>query len=350
MKIIKSRILIFFVFLTVIPVTGALATDTGAVEGYIDNTSNEDLSNVKVTLLKNGIYKDHDYTDGNGYFFVEYPDFFFEPMYVVLKCEKHGYRTKYVGTTIEPFETTRKDATLNFKRASIVGISDYKVIYDLNYCDEDATDWYNFLDSKGYNCKVLGDSHPGNYPRYDAKATEENYKSYLEDLIDDAYSGDSIIFTTAGHGDGNGQGSSYIDAWDSGSGESGEDGKLYDTELNSIFDDLRDGAKAFVFIDHCLSGGIGPDLMNSNNGDQIYCATTCTDSGHGYDNGDYHNGLWTYYFLDFSWQQEYGGNPGYSLETIFDYAHEYYSDEEQPEYPEDEPQEFDGNPSYSFYI
>ncbi|UCG02663.1 MAG: caspase family protein [Candidatus Heimdallarchaeota archaeon] len=323
----------------------------GAVEGYIDNTSNDDLSNVKVTLLETGVYKDHDYTDGNGYFKVEYPDFFFEPIYVVLKCEKHGYRTKYVGTTIEPFITTREDVTLNFKRALIVGISDYKVVSDLEYCDEDATDWYNFLDSKGYDCKVLGDGHTGNYPRHDAKATEANYNSYLEDLIDVAYSGDSIIFTTSGHGDYQGVVFYWINAWDSCSGESGEDGNLTNIELGAIFNGLRDGANAFVFIDHCYSGGMGPNLMYTDNGDQIYCTTTCTEDGHGYDDDGYDNGLWTYYFLDFSWQQEYGGNPGYSLETIFDYANgEEYQDEPQTEYPDDEPQEFDGNPSYSFYI
>lgn len=31
------------------------------------------------------------------------------------------------------------------KFAVIVGISDYKTISDLSFCDEDATDWYNFL-------------------------------------------------------------------------------------------------------------------------------------------------------------------------------------------------------------
>jgi hypothetical protein len=31
------------------------------------------------------------------------------------------------------------------KYAIIVGISDYASISDLSYCDEDATDWYNFL-------------------------------------------------------------------------------------------------------------------------------------------------------------------------------------------------------------
>ncbi len=353
MKKLKSILILFFIILTIMPVFGVLATDTGAVEGYIDNTSAEDLSNVKVTLLKNGIYKDHDYTDGNGYYFVEYPDFFFQPISVVLKCEKQGYRTKYVGTTIYPFQTTRKDATINFKRALIVGISDYKSedVDDLDYCDEDATDWYNFLNSKGYDCKILGDGNTANYPRHDDIASEANYTQYLNDLISDAFSGDSIIFTTAGHGGGDGQGSSYLCAWDSGDPESEEeDGNVTDTELNAIFDNLRDGVKVFVFIEHCYSGGFGPDLMNSDNGDQIFCTTACMDNGTSFGLEYYENGLWTQYFLNISWIQEYGGNPGYSLETIFNYAHENYPDEFPVIFPDDEPQEFDGDENYSFYI
>ena len=50
--------------------------------------------------------------------------------------------------------------------AVIVGISDYLYISDLSYCDEDATDWYNYLNNvMGYdNIRVLGDSHTSNYP------------------------------------------------------------------------------------------------------------------------------------------------------------------------------------------
>jgi hypothetical protein len=31
------------------------------------------------------------------------------------------------------------------KYAVIVGISDYKAISDLSFCDEDASDWFNFV-------------------------------------------------------------------------------------------------------------------------------------------------------------------------------------------------------------
>jgi hypothetical protein len=63
--------------------------------------------------------------------------------------------------------------------AIIVGISDYASINDLSYCDEDATDWYNFLAGQGYECHVYGDGHTSNYPRHDGTATESNVRSAI---------------------------------------------------------------------------------------------------------------------------------------------------------------------------
>jgi hypothetical protein len=99
------------------------------------------------------------------------------------------------------------------KWALIVGISDYKAISDLSYCDEDATDWYNYLVGQGYstsNIRVLGDSHSSNYPAYYAIATEYNYKAVLQWLADSTSSGDVVCFITSGHGSGDGRGSSFL--------------------------------------------------------------------------------------------------------------------------------------------
>jgi hypothetical protein len=66
--------------------------------------------------------------------------------------------------------------------AVIAGVSDYKAISDLSYCDEDATDWYNYLISIGYldeNIVVLGDGHTNNFPKHDGYATEANTKAVL---------------------------------------------------------------------------------------------------------------------------------------------------------------------------
>ncbi len=188
------------------------------------------------------------------------------------------------------------------KWAVIVGISDYKVISDLSYCDEDATDWYNHLSGTmdfDY-IWVYGDTHSSNYPKYDGVATEYNVKQALIYVVQHADSDDVIAFVTSGHGSGDGAGSSYLCMWDSGSGENGEDGNLWDTELAAILDDAV-ADRIFVFIDHCYSGGFGDDLMNMPNSEHVYLTTTCTENGYGYDDSTHKNGAWTYYFLEYSW-------------------------------------------------
>jgi hypothetical protein len=227
------------------------------------------------------------------------------------------------------------------KYAVIVGISDYKAISDLSYCDEDASDWYNFITGSlgvpTQHITVLGDGHSNDFSQYDGYATEANIKAALTDMVNIADDDDEIFFLTSGHGSGDGSGSSFICAWDCYSGENGEDGDFYDTELAAILGTAI-ADKIFVFIDHCYSGGFGPELMALGNAANIYCATTCTDDGYGWDSPDHQNGLWTAYFLEISWINHYGSDPSVSLEDVFAYAHVNY-----PKSGGDEPQEFDGS-------
>lgn len=227
------------------------------------------------------------------------------------------------------------------KYAIIVGISDYAYISDLNYCDEDATDWYNQLTPMGYECHIYGDGHTSDYPRHDGTATEATVRSAMQELAAHAQTGDIVAFITSGHGDGNGAGSSYLCMYDC----SGSAGCYYDTELAADIGLFDSGVKSFVFIDHCYSGGMGPELMVLSNSQYIYCTTTCTEDGYGYDSGANQNGMWTYYFLDYSWQSYYGGTTSQSMESIFSYAHNNY-----PYGGGDEPMEFDGNSGSSFSL
>ena len=225
----------------------------------------------------------------------------------------------------------------------IVGISDYKSISDLSYCDEDATDWYNYLSSLGYDeIWVYGDTHTADYPKYDGDATEYNVKQALQNMISMATANDIVVFVTSGHGSGDGSGNSYLCMWDSGDGENGEDGNLHDTELAAIFADSP-AKHNFIFIDHCYSGGMGPELLATPNGDTIYCTTTCTEDGYGYDDSTHQNGAWTYWFLE--WGLVNGNSGCTDMEGNFDAA--------LAEYPYgggDTPQEFDGNTGELFYL
>jgi hypothetical protein len=250
----------------------------------------------------------------------------------------------YSGTGAYDLTVTLSEATppeewgTGGKYAIIVGISDYGYISDLSYCDEDATDWYYQLNSLGYECRVYGDGHTSNYPRYDGKATESVVRNAMQGLAAHAQPGDQVCFITSGHGSGDGSGSSFLCMWDC----SGSAGCYYDTELAADVGQFAIGVKVFVFIDHCYSGGMGPELMALANSANIYCATTCTEDGYGWDDGSHQNGAWTYYFLDYSWQSHY--NDGTAMETVFDYAVANY-----PHSGGDTPQEFDGSGTY-FYL
>ncbi|MHA1401542.1 MAG: Ig-like domain-containing protein [Candidatus Heimdallarchaeaceae archaeon] len=242
-----------------------------------------------------------------------------------------------VDTTTNPVE----------KWAVIVGISDYEVISDLSYCDEDASDWYYHLSGTQMSFDhivVYGDTVTTNYPQYDGLATEYNVKQALTNMVNSADSNDIIAFITSGHGSGDGYGSSYLCMWDCSSGESGEDGSLYDTELAAILSGAV-AEKIFVFIDHCYSGGFGDDLMNMPNSAKVYLTTTCTENGYGYDDSTHQNGAWTYYFLEYSWINYFGGSATVALEDVFDYALAAY-----PYGGGDTPQEFDGNTGAYFYL
>jgi hypothetical protein len=223
------------------------------------------------------------------------------------------------------------------KYAIIIGISDYQSISDLSYCDEDATDWYNFLNGQGWECHIYGDGHTSNYPVYTDTAYEATVRSAVQELANHAQSGDQVAFITSGHGSGNGAGSSYLCMYDC----SGSAGCYYDTELAADIGGFASGIDIFVFIDHCYSGGMGPELMALSINDYIYCTTTCTEDGYGYDDPTHQNGAWTYEFLE----KYLAGNPGWSMEYTYDQASATY-----PHSGGDACMEFDGDTGSSFYL
>jgi hypothetical protein len=220
------------------------------------------------------------------------------------------------------------------KYAIIVGISDYQSISDLSYCDEDASDIYNFLNGQNYECHVYGDGHVGDYPVYTGDAYEAAVRNAIQDLAAHAQPGDKVIFTTSGHGSGDGNGNSFLCMLDC----AGSAGCYYDYELQADFSQFAAGVEIFVFVDHCYSGGLGPELMAAH--DSIYITTTCTEDGYGWDDGSHQNGAWTYEYFEKYWVD----NPGYSAEYVFDLASASY-----PHSGGDAAMEFDNFPG-SFYL
>ncbi|MHA1911793.1 MAG: Ig-like domain-containing protein [Candidatus Kariarchaeaceae archaeon] len=252
----------------------------------------------------------------------------------------------YSGTgnydlTVTLTEPASSDWGTSGNYAIIVGISDYASISDLSYCDEDATDWYYQLNGMGYEAHVWGDSHSSNYPIYNGLATEASVRADILGLAAHAVAGDTVVFTTSGHGSGDGNGMAFLCMYDC----SGSTGCYYDTELAADIGQFVAGVNIFIFIDHCYSGGMGPELMALGNAQYILVSTTCTEDGYGWDDGSSQNGAWTYYFLDYSWQSHFGGTSSTSMETVHAYAKDDY-----PHTGGDTPMLFDGNLGTSFYL
>ncbi|MHA1354810.1 MAG: hypothetical protein ACTSO7_13725 [Candidatus Heimdallarchaeota archaeon] len=190
--------------------------------------------------------------------------------------------------------------------------------------------------------EIYGDD-TSSYPRFDGVANEYNIKQALTDMVDDADGNDVIVFTTSGHGHNiSTPGVSYFDAWDSGDGENGQDGRLYDYELAGILDDAV-AARIFVFLDMCRAGGFGPDLMNMGNSARVYCVAACSATGDAQEYSTKLNGYWTFYFLANAWIYYYSGCEDTPMEDVFDYA-----DSQYPFSGAADCEEYDGDSSKSF--
>lgn len=77
------------------------------------------------------------------------------------------------------------------KYALVIGISNYAgTANDLNYCDDDATDWEAYLKGKGYTVTKL----------LDLSATKTAIESAVNTLAARAVAGNEIFFVYSGHG------------------------------------------------------------------------------------------------------------------------------------------------------
>ena len=219
------------------------------------------------------------------------------------------------------------------KWAVVIGISDYRGrVYDLQYCDDDAKDMYNYLLAKGYpqgNIKLLLDKN--------AKA------SVIMDAIDwlNSWEGldSEVVFFYSGHG-------STYDGYDDGDTEY-TDEAIVSTDLYLILDgQLRqkfstfDSQKISFTFDTCFSGGMD-DLVGAWTGTTItgrIVVAACDEEQYSYEASDLKNGVFTYYYVgtDESGLQTYN-----TVEGAFEYAaplaHEYMT---QHEYEMD-PQMYD---------
>jgi len=188
------------------------------------------------------------------------------------------------------------------KWAVVIGISDYRgKRNDLQYCDDDARDMYNYLLAKGYpkgNIKLLLDG--------DAKA--KAIMKAIDWLNSWEGSNSEVVFFYSGHG-------STYDGYNDGDTEYTDEAivsaDLYlilDGQLRQKFFTFESPKISFTF-DTCFSGGMD-DLQG--NGRVVVAA--CSETQYSYDGtSDQQNGVFTYYYMD-------GLDTGNTVEGAFTYA------------------------------
>lgn len=160
------------------------------------------------------------------------------------------------------------------KYAYIVGISNYEGTQnDLQYCDDDATDWKNYLQGQGFTIRI----------DLDLQATAANIQAGLNWLKTSAQPGDEIMFCYSGHGNKTTTNGSCLVSAD-----------LYYV-ANSLVAQYIQGAnctKKMVAIDACYAG----DFVNVGGANSL-CSTASTTT-YSYDGtAQMANGVWTYYFM-----------------------------------------------------
>jgi len=172
------------------------------------------------------------------------------------------------------------------KWAVVIGISDYRgKQYDLQYCDDDAQDMYNYLIAKGYpegNIKLLLDG--------DAKA--KKIMAAIDWLNSWEGSDSEVVFFYSGHG-------TTYDGYNDGDTEYTDEtivsADLYlilDGQLRAKFSDFDSQKISFTF-DSCYSGG-----MNDLSGTGRVITTACGEEELSWETSDLQHGVFTYYFME----------------------------------------------------
>jgi len=182
-------------------------------------------------------------------------------------------------------EEPEPDPTVN-KWAVIIGISDYRGVgNDLQYCDDDAQDMYNYLLAKGYpaeNIKLLKDKSA----KSTAIVSAINWLGSCENETSE------VVFFYSGHG-------STYDGYNDGDTEYTDEtivsSDLYlilDGQLQQLFSTFESDKISFIF-DSCFSGGMD-DLAGTGR----VVVTACGEYEYSWDGtSTQQNGVFTYYYM-----------------------------------------------------
>jgi hypothetical protein len=198
------------------------------------------------------------------------PGFTVRPDFALLDTRPPDVIAQFqvTGTDVQPIELL-KSAQAGGKYALVIGISNYSgTANDLQYCDDDATDWKARLQAEGYDVTAL----------LDLNATKANIETAVNTLAGLSLAGNEIALCYSGHG---------------------SKGNIVSTDLYYIsstwFKGKFAGAKStkmFFCFDACQIGAMGTDL----NATGRVIAVASNKTSYSYD-GDatMKNGVYTYY-------------------------------------------------------
>jgi len=199
--------------------------------------------------------------------------------------------------------------------AVIIGISDYAgESYDLEYCDDDALDFYNAL------VNVYGWKSNHITLLIDGQATKENILAAILWMRTNEDLGDEVVFFYSGHGTTSTRNADNDPEW--------KDECIIPWEIQSsyfIWDgDLKEefstfeSTHIFFCFDSCYSGGM-TDLAGS--GRLICMASKETQTA--LESSRWENGQFTYYFVDqgmLAGKADANNDGLVTCEEAFDYA------------------------------
>jgi len=112
------------------------------------------------------------------------------PDFATLDTRPADVIAKFQVTETEPVKLA-ENTTKGAKYALVIGISDYSgTANDLQYCDDDATDWKARLMAEGYSVTVL----------LDRNATKAAIDAAVTTLASQSIAGNEIAFCYSGHG------------------------------------------------------------------------------------------------------------------------------------------------------
>ncbi len=199
--------------------------------------------------------------------------------------------------------------------AVIIGISDYAGDeYDLDYCDDDAVDFYNAL------INVYGWSSNHIQLLIDGQAKKASILAAIDWMKTNEDSGDEVVFFYSGHGSASRRNvdndperkDECIIPWEIESSYYIWDGDL--TEEFSTFESSR----ILFYFDSCYSGGM-TDLA----GDGRLICMACKENQVSWEMSAYENGQFTYYFVDqgmLAGEADANNDGLVTCEEAFDYA------------------------------